>query len=181
MTSYPGKPVHRSRPRFLVGLALVLALGGLTACHREPSRWDQVQQETRGKAAVAKTAIPGGEFNRFFPKPDDDYGVIFTQEKPGFASADVTRKSSGDVIVTLAVADTASSQYTDAAEKFRGSKEDLGGLPLADVGEFGTAVLVQDRVQVQVRSKDAGIDKDQRKAWLSKFDLANLAQMVRTR
>jgi len=164
-----------------VVLAVALVVGGLTACYQEPSRWDQVQQETRGKAAVARTAIPGGEFNRFFPKADDEYGVIFTAEKLGFASADVTRKSTGEVIATLAVADTASDQHADAAEKFKGAKEELGGLPLADVGEFGTAVLVQDRLQVQVRSKDAKFDKEQRKAWLGKFDLANMAQMVRTR
>ncbi|MFO0957039.1 MAG: hypothetical protein U0800_06165 [Isosphaeraceae bacterium] len=181
MSLLPFKSQTLPRDPRRVVLAIALTLGTLTACYQQPNRFDQVQQETRGKAAVAKTAIPGSEFNRFFPKPDDEYGVIFTQEKPGFASADVTRKSSGDVIATLAVADTASTQYTDAAEKFKGSTEMLGGLPVADVGEFGTAVLVQDRLQVQVRSKDASLGKDQRKEWLGKFDLANMAQMVRTR
>jgi hypothetical protein len=42
---------------------------------------------------------------------------------------------------------------------------------------MGTGVLVGDRFQVQVRSKDANFGKPEREDWLNKFDLANLAKL----
>ena len=115
----------------------------------------------------------GGDFNKFFPKDEGDYNVLYTQEKEGFAQAKLNLK--GVEVATLAVSDTVIS--VDALDKFKGSSEEISGYPAAAVGALGTAVLVGDRFQVQVRSKDAAFTADDRKAWIEKFDLAGLAAL----
>lgn len=115
----------------------------------------------------------GGDFNKFFPKDEGDYNVLYTQEKEGFAQAKLNLK--GVEVATLAVSDTVIS--VDALDKFKGSTEKIGGYPAAAVGALGTAILVADRFQVQVRSKDASFTADDRKAWIEKFDLAGLAAL----
>ena len=65
-----------------------LALAG---CYPEPTRWDDVQKQTRHNApSVAKDAVAGAMFNKLFPKPAGDYDIVYTQEKPGFAQAKLT-------------------------------------------------------------------------------------------
>ncbi|RIK42896.1 MAG: hypothetical protein DCC55_07460 [Chloroflexi bacterium] len=60
----------------------------LVACAPvERSRWEEAQESTAGERATSKEAIAGGEFNRFFPKSNGDYSVVYTQEKTGFAEA----------------------------------------------------------------------------------------------
>lgn len=157
----------------LVALAATVAAG----CYREPTRWDQVQQETQGKKAVEKAAIHGSEFNKFFPKDGDGYSVVPAQEKAGYSEYNV--KKDGETIATIAVFDTVSNP--EALDDYKESQETLDGYPLVDKGDKGNAVLVADRLQVQVRSKDANVDKAQRLEWLKKFDLANLGQFVKTR
>lgn len=115
----------------------------------------------------------GGDFNKFFPKDEGDYNVLYTQEKEGFAQAKLNLN--GTEVATLAVSDTVIS--VDALDKFKDSKEEIGGYPAAAVGALGTAVLVGDRFQVQVRSKDASFTADDREAWIEKFDLAGLAAL----
>ena len=115
----------------------------------------------------------GGDFNKFFPKDEGDYNVLYTQEKEGFAQAKLNLK--GVEVATLAVSDTTIS--VDALDKFKGSSEKIGGYPAAAVGMLGTAILVADRFQIQVRSKDASFTADDRKAWIEKFDLAGLAAL----
>ena len=115
----------------------------------------------------------GGDFNKFFPKDEGDYNVLYTQEKEGFAQAKLNLN--GTEVATLAVSDTVIS--VDALDKFKDSKEEIAGYPAAAVGALGTAVLVGDRFQVQVRSKDASFSADDREAWIEKFDLAGLAAL----
>lgn len=115
----------------------------------------------------------GGDFNKFFPKDEGDYNVLYTQEKEGFAQAKLNLN--GAEVATLAVSDTVIS--VDALDKFKDSQEEIAGYPAAAVGALGTAVLVGDRFQVQVRSKDAAFTPDDRKAWIEKFDLAGLAAL----
>lgn len=158
-------------------LFAALAVAAAAGCYREPTRFDEIDRQTQGKRAVDKAAIPGSEFNKFFPKSDDTYSVVYTQEKAGFAEAEA--KKDGNVLATLAVFDTISNP--DAAADYRATDETLGGYPLVDKGSQGNAVLVGDRLQVTVRSKDAGLDKAGRLAWLEKFDLANLEQLARAR
>ena len=151
-----------------------LALAALAGCYQEPSRWDQAQQETRRNVrSVAKEALPGSSFNKMFPKKEGDYDLVPTQEKAGFAEYTLVKK--GQDVATLAVFDTASSP--DTADKYRGSDLTLGGYPTAEIGTAGTGVLVANRFQVQVRSKDANFTKDERAEWIKKFDLANLAKL----
>jgi len=163
--------------RWIVVLLPLAALAG-AGCYREPTRWDEVQQQTRRNApAVAKDAVPGSEFNRMFPKPEGDFDVVYTQEKAGFAEADL--KKEGNVVATLAVSDTVSTP--GAAQKYKDATARLKDYPMVDIGDNGTGVLVGDRFQVQLRSKDANFSKAEREEWLSKFDLANLASLAKLR
>ncbi|MEZ4861053.1 MAG: hypothetical protein R3C14_07100 [Caldilineaceae bacterium] len=124
-----------------------------------------------GSNAVAVAPLAGGEFNKFFPKDSGDYNVVYTQEKEGFAQAKLNLK--GVEVATLSVTDTANA--LDALDKFKQSSEKIGDYPSAAVGSLGTAILVADRFQVQVRSKDASFSADDRATWLQQFDLAGLA------
>jgi hypothetical protein len=110
-----------------------------------------------------------------FPKPEGDFDVIYTQDKTGFAEADL--KKEGRVIATLAISDTVSNP--EAAEKYRDATTQLKDYPMVDIGDTGSGVLVGNRFQVQVRSKDANFSKAEREEWLSKFDLANLASLAK--
>jgi hypothetical protein len=157
------------------GLLVLVLLTTLPGCYQEPSRWDEVQKETRGKKAVAREAVAGGEFNKMFPKAEGDFSLVYTQEKTGFAQAML--KKGGDEVATLSISDTVSSP--DAAADYKDSTEQLQGYPMVDKGENGTAVLVGDRFQVTVRSKDANFTKADRQEWLGKFDLANLARLAK--
>jgi hypothetical protein len=125
-----------------------------------------------GTAAVVEP-LAGGEFNKFFPKDEGDYNVLYTQEKEGFAQARLNLN--GVEVATLSVSDTAIS--VDALDKFKESKEEVAGYPAAAVGMLGTAILVADRFQVQVRSKDASFTAEDRTAWIEKFDLDGLAAL----
>jgi hypothetical protein len=165
------KPMPALRARGMLILLLVTALPG---CYREPTRWDEVQAKTRRNApAVSKEAVPGATFNKLFPKPEGDYDVVYTQEKAGFAQAKLIKK--GEDVATLSISDTVSNP--EAADKYKGSSETFVGYPLIEIGELGTGLLVGNRYQVQVRSKDANFAKSDREDWLKKFDLANLARV----
>jgi hypothetical protein len=156
-----------------MALLLVTTLAG---CYREPSRWDQVQQETRrNQPAVAREAIAGGEFNKFFPKGEGDFDTVYTQEKSGFAQAML--KKDGNEVATLSIFDTVSNP--EAAQDYKTATAQLEGYPMIDIGEQGTGVLVGDRFQVQVRSKDAAFGKADRQDWLRKFNLANLERLAK--
>jgi hypothetical protein len=158
------------------GLLVLLLLAGLPGCYREPTRWDQVQQETRrNQPAVNREAVAGGEFNKMFPKPDGDFDRVYTQEKAGFAQA--VLKKEGKEVATMSIFDTVSNP--EAAENYKDATMQLQGYPMIDIGEQGSGVLVGNRFQVQIRSKDANFDKAQRQDWLGKFDLANLAQLAK--
>ncbi|HEX2034394.1 MAG TPA: hypothetical protein VHS99_09435 [Chloroflexota bacterium] len=158
----------------LVALA-VLALT-LSACGRWPWSQEQAPGPAAGTAGQgAARAVPGSAFNRHFP-PDgtDGFGVVFTQEREGFAQAELTK--GGPPVAILSISDTVTSP--DALTKFRGSTRQIAGYPAADVGANSTAILVADRFQVQVRSNDPSFSNADRVAWLTKFRLAELAQLA---
>jgi hypothetical protein len=154
----------------LLGTVLILAFGvGYTP---RSTQCDEVQKPTG--PAVSREALPGGDFNKFFPKAEGDYDLVFTQEKTGYAEARL--KKEGNAIATLSVFDTLSNP--EAAEKFSKATESLGRYPLVAIGKQGTAVLVADRFQVQVRSTpDSGMGADDRKEWLKKFDLKGISSL----
>lgn len=152
---------------FLLMLALVLA-----ACAPiEPSRWEEAQQSTEGERATAKEAVAGGEFNKFFPESNDDYSVVYIQEKVGFAEA--VLKHEGEDMATLSIFDTVSNP--EAAAKYQDSTKMLGNYPAVAVGENGTALLVADRFQVEVRSEGENFSEADREQWLLAFNLAGLS------
>jgi len=155
-------------------LILLLGLTALSGCYQQPSRWDEVQQKTRRNApAVSREAVPGSAFNKLFPKPSGDFDVVYSQEKAGFAQASLVKK--GEDVATLSIFDTVSNP--EAAEKYKDTTETFEGCPIIEIGNNGTGLLVGNRYQVQIRSKDANFSKFDREDWLKKFDLANLAKL----
>lgn len=153
----------------------------MTACQPEaPSPYSQAQQEStqRGaQPAVSKDAMQGSKFNQFFPKSQNGYDRVFSQEKKGFAEAKLN--NGGKTVAMLAISDAVGTQTggTDATQKFAKSTRKIGGYPAVDVGTTQTAVLVDDRYQVKVLSRDPSFTATDREAWLNKFDLNGLAKL----
>jgi len=175
MTSVPKAheeegPVSRSISRsLLIALILLLPFG---CARREPTRWDQAERASRANpSAVSEEAVPGGSLNRYFPKAEAPFDLVYKQEKSGFAQASLRR--AGRPVATLSISDTVSNP--SAADKYRGSSRTVAGFPAAAIGSQGTGVLVADRFQVQVRSTDPCFTESDREAWIGKFDLNRLS------
>lgn len=149
----------------------------VTACSSAPpSKYDQVQKDTTGfgsPAAVDKKAEKGGTFNAFFPGSQGNYKVIPYQEKKGFAEYKL--EQDGKTVAMLTISDTTS--IPGAADKYAAATEAVSGFPAVDQGSTATAMLVNDRYQVKVLSRDPAFTKADRVAWLQKFDLKGLAQL----
>lgn len=165
----------RWRSRFAsIFLSLLLFV---TACTpNPPSRYEQVQKETtqRGApSAVVKEAESGGSFNKFFPKSVSGYEIVPAQEKKGFAEYKV--KKDGQTVAMLSINDTIS--IPTAAAKYKDSPLTIAGYPAVEQGTTSTGILVSDRYQVKVLSRDPSFTKEDRAAWLQKFDLKGLAQI----
>ncbi|MBP0016716.1 MAG: hypothetical protein J7647_04065 [Cyanobacteria bacterium SBLK] len=135
----------------------------------------QKESSTRNATAVAKEAIQGAKFNKFFPKPGNGYDVVFSQEKQGFAQAKL--KKGGKEVAVLSVSDIASTPAS--AKKYASSKEKIQSYPVAKQGSKGTGVLVKDRLQVKVLSRNTSFTESDRKDWLQKFNLSGLAGLVK--
>jgi hypothetical protein len=75
----------------------------------------------------------------------------------------------------LAISDTSSNPA--AAAKFKSSTTKVAGYPSVEQGSNGTAILVSDRYQVKVLSRDPSFTKEDRVKWLEKFNLRGLAQL----
>jgi hypothetical protein len=158
--------------------AVALAVAAVACGSREPSRWDDAQnrstQQQQNKAAEnAPPAKAGGDLNQFFPKVSGEYDRVASQEKEGFSEYKLKR--GGKDVAMLTISDTRTNP--EAAEKFKGSTRQIGGFPAADLGATQTAVLVGDRYQVKVLSRDPSFTKADREAWLQKFDLKGLEAM----
>ncbi len=159
---------------FIISFAGILFL--VTACtSAPPSRFDQAQQEStsRGASAVVKESETGGSFNRYFPKAGSGYKVTFSQEKKGFAEAKL--KKDGKDVAVMAISDTLNNPT--AKKKFENSTDNIQNYPTVNQGKTGTAVLVNDRFQVKVLSRDSSFTKNDRLNWLKKFDLSGLARL----
>lgn len=169
-----GQWLNWRRSLVAVVLCFTLAIAGCQA--KMPSQFEQAQKEStaRGAApAVAKDATKGGEFNKFFPKPQAGYERVYTQEKKGFAEAKL--KKDGKDLAMLAVSDTKS--LPSAAAKFESAKSSVSGYPSIDLGTTQTSILVADRYQVKVISKAPDFSKEDRVEWIQKFDLTGLAKL----
>ena len=116
-------------------------------------------------------AISGSSLNKAFPEASGTFKLTFTQEKDGFAQADLS--SAGAKVAALTVSDTDANP--PARDKFKSAVGKIGGYPMAAVGSQGTAVLVANRFQVQARSLAPSFTAADREAWLEKFKLDALA------
>ncbi|MDY6781259.1 MAG: hypothetical protein SW833_01665 [Cyanobacteriota bacterium] len=156
-----------------VFLASLLLLTATSCTSAPPSRFEQAQREStqKGAEAVSDDAVTGGKFNQFFPKAQGEYQVVYTQEKQGFAEARL--KQSGKEVAMLAISDVSSNPT--AANKFEKSTQKIGGYPAVNQGSTATAVLVDNRFQVKVLSRNAVFSESDRQKWLEKFNLAGLA------
>ncbi len=164
---------RRAIAAFVLSLSLFVV-----ACSpaEPPSVYDEIQEEVSqaDTPAVSQEAIAGGEFNRFFPASVDDYQVVPSQEKSGFAEYKLNQ--GGTTIAMLSVNDTISNP--DATTKFADSTREIGGYPAVDIGATQTAILVAGRFQVKVQSRDDSFTVENREAWLQQFDLAGIAQLL---
>lgn len=117
--------------------------------------------------------VEGGALNKFFPKADGAYKVVYNQEKEGFVQASL--EQDGKEVATLAVSDLSTNMDTKA--KYEQSTMKVAGYPALSKGSKGTSILVGDRYQVNIRSKEDSFTEDMRKAWFEKFDLSGLAKL----
>lgn len=148
----------------------------LTSCTQTaPSRFDGAQQESaqKGATAVVDSSQAGGNFNRYFPDSGSGYERLYSQEKKGSAQAKL--KKDGKEIAILAITDTLNQP--SAAAKFNGTSETIKGYPSVSQGSTATAILVGDRYQVKIRSKDSSFTPADREQWLGKFDLRGLSKL----
>jgi hypothetical protein len=161
--------------RLLAGLLLSVLLLTTACAAKAPSRFDEVQQEsTKQKSgqAVAKKATQGSELNGFFPDSEDGYERVYTQEKKGFAEANL--KKGGKVVAQLAISDTTSTPTV--ALKYANSTKKIDGYPAVELGKTQTSILV-GKYQVKVISKDPLFNASDRTDWIEKFDLDDLAKL----
>jgi len=164
----------RFRKVLLACLLAVMLL--VSSCAQQPpSRYEQAQQEStsKGASAVVRESESGGSFNKFFPTATDGYERVYTQEKKGFAEAKL--KKDGKEMAMLSISDTLNNP--SANSKFEQSNQKIGGYPAVNQGSTGTAVLVADRFQVKVLSRDPSFTEGDRQLWLEKFDLNGLSRL----
>lgn len=160
-------------------LSLLLLFG--TACQPQtPSPYAQVQKETtqRGaQPAVDKNATQGSSFNKFFPKSQAGFDRVFTQEKKGFAEAKLNK--GGKTMAMLSISDAAASSTggVSPTKKFETASKQIAGFPAVEQGTTQTAVLVANRYQVKVQSRDPAFMPADRAAWIQKFDLNGLSNL----
>lgn len=136
---------------------------------KDSARWEDAEKTTKGQDAVSADAAKGEDLNKFFPKAEAPYSLIFKQEKTGFVMASLEKD--GKSVASLSISDTANEPA--ARDKFKNATATLKGNPMAQSGSLGTAVLV-DEFQLQVRSANPGLTKEEREAWLAKFDFDGL-------
>ncbi len=166
-----------SRLRKILAPLLLSVLLLITSCAKEPpSRFEQAQQQSsqqKSGQAVVKDATQGANFNKFFPSAGSGYERVYTQEKKGFAEAKL--KKDGKDVAMLSISDTKSTP--SAATKYQQSTKKIGGYPALEIGTTQTGVLVNNRYQVKVLSRDPSFTPRDREAWLQKFDLNGLSRL----
>ena len=162
--------------KILAPLLLSLLLLVTSCASKPPSRFDQAQQassQQKSGQAVVKESTQGAEFNKFFPKGEGGYERVYTQEKKGFSEAKL--KKDGKDLAMLAISDIKNTP--SAAAKYQQSTKTIAGYPAATLGTTQTSVLVNNRYQVKVLSRDPSFTASDREAWLQKFDLNGLARL----
>ncbi|VXD21838.1 conserved exported hypothetical protein [Planktothrix serta PCC 8927] len=161
-------------PKILIAFALAMSLF-VSACAGTTSAPPQGNQSVSSpaKPAVAQKPVSGGSFNKFFPKSQDGYNVVFTQEKTGFAEAKLNE--GGQNVAMLSINDVANNP--SAATKYKSSSQTIEGFPAVTQGTNTTAILVANRYQVKVQSRSASFGANNREEWIEKFDLNGLSRL----
>ena len=161
----------------LLPLLLSVVLLFSACSSKEPSKYAAIQKDTTGRnapAAVVKNAADGGQFNQFFPAAANGYARVFSQEKKGFAEAKLNK--GGKNVAVLSISDTIS--LPAAAKKYEKSISKLNNYPLIDDTQLkSTGVLVNNRYQVKVASRDPSFTAEDRQLWLQKFNLGGLSTL----
>ena len=156
-------------------LSVVLLVSACSS--KEPSKYAATQKETTSRnapTAIAKNAEAGSDFNKFFPQGDAGFARVFSQEKKGFAEAKLNK--GGKNVAVISISDTVSVPTT--AKKYEKSTSKIGGYPLLDEPiPKSTGVLVNNRYQVKVTSRDPSFTGVDRAAWLKKFNLDGLSKL----
>jgi len=166
----------RKLQRILAPFLLVVLLLFSSCAAQPPSPYTQAQKDSTGRTAVpavVKESTTGGEFNKYFPKSGGGYQVVPAQEKKGFAEYKL--KKDGKDVAVLSVSDTINNP--SARDKFQTSGKTIAGYPAADQGSNATAVLVGNRYQVKVQSRDPSFIQSDREAWIQKFNLGGIASL----
>ncbi len=173
------------RAPFLGALCAIVVSTALTGCNPNQSNTQTpppppVSNAPRPrpvgniKPANPGKPVEGSALNKIFPPAGGGYKVTYTQEKKGFAQAEVVQD--GKKIASLSISDTLTNP--EAKAKFATANGRLGGYPSASVGDKGTAILVGDRFQVQVRSLSPALDAAGREGWIQKFNLDALKKLA---
>lgn len=118
-------------------------------------------------------ALSESSLNRYFPDSGSGYERIYTQQEKGFTLAKL-KKDDWEIAI-LAISDVSSNPST--VNKFQDSTDKIEGYPVVNQGKTGTAILVSDRYQVKIRSKDVSFTQSDRQKWLEKFDLRGLSKL----
>lgn len=156
-------------PIFICLLLLTSACGGA----KQPSRFDQAQEQSKTERPSQAEQVSGGSLNKYFPSSSGDYKLNYAQEKKGFAQASL--KKGGQEVAVISINDISASPA--AANKFQNSSKKIGGYPAVEQGKTTTAVLVDNRFQVKAQSKDPSFTPSDREAWLQKFNLSGLSSL----
>ena len=152
-------------------LLLILILGLYWAYKTFNGPKDEPIAAKPGVTAPAAAApVAGKTFNKLFPPSGDGFVIQFTQEKDGYAQADMLKGTKK--VAQLSMSDTEAN--LPARDKFKDSAKKIGGNPAASVGSMGTAVLIAGRYQVQVRSTDPSFTAADRETWIAKFKTGDL-------
>ncbi len=152
-------------------ILLVVLLGGIWFLFRSCGGPTEISSPPPPTIFKSEAPKAGATLNSVFPKGSGDFKLTFTQEKEGFAQAEWSKGSTK--MATIAITDT--NTNPSARDKFRDSTKKLAGYPAAAVGSQGTAVLVADRFQVQVRSTSPAFSAADRDALVAKCNLQALA------
>ena len=153
------------------------APGGLPDLPPDPRAARGGQQPATTPGAVGTTPlpakpVPGGALNKFFPNDADGFDRVFTQEKNGFAMANLNK--GGKTVATLSINDAAANP--SARDKFKSASRQISGNPVVTEGmNSGLAMLVGDRYQVKIRASGPALTDSNMESWLQKFDLSGLA------
>lgn len=135
------------------------------------TKTDQTEQP-KPTPADKEQVVEGGALNTYFPKPQGDFDIIFTQEKDGFVQAVLKEKN--EQVATFSVADMASNP--DGIKKYAKATEKLDTYPMTSRSK-ADMILVGEKYQVSVQSDKDNFTKEMRQTWLKRFNLSGLAAL----